>query len=252
MPLKKMVYRTKRIYSGKYLEVEMYPIFKGRRYKRSKKVKASSKKQKNLNDKNAKKQIIRLIHSNFTEGDLMITLSYDDKNRPDSEEQAKKDIDNYIRRLKRFRKKNNMEEMKYIAVIEYKEEEEGKNIKIHHHMIMNYMSRDDAERIWGKGYANTIRMTEDENGLEGITRYIIKDPKGKKRVKQSRNLKQPIVKIKDDEVTKRTVNKFIKDENRQDYFERKFKDYYYVNSDIFINDITGVSVNIKMRTIDSA
>lgn len=177
----------------------------------------------------------------------MITLSYDDKNRPADEEQAKKDIDNYIRRLKRYRKKNNLPEIKYIAAIEYKDAQEGKNVKIHHHMIMSAMDRDEAEKIWGKGYANTIRMTEDENGLEGITRYIIKDPQGKKRVKQSRNLEQPIVKIKDNEITKRTINKFIKEIDRQDYFERKYKKYQYVNSDIHINDITGVSVNIKMR-----
>ncbi len=251
MPLSKMRYRTKKIYSGKFLEVEMYPVYSGPKNGRSKKIKASSLKQKNLNDKNAKKNIIRLIHSNFTEGDLMITLSYSNKNRPKTEEQAKKDIDNYLRRIKRYRQKNNLEDLKYIAVIEYKEELEGKNIKLHHHLIMNSMNRDEAERIWGKGYANTMRLEEDENGLEGITRYITKDPKGKKRIKQSRNLKQPVIKIKDNEITKRTINKFIKDVDRQDYFERKYKNYQYVNSEIYINDITGVAVSIKMRKLNS-
>lgn len=150
MSLKKMSYRTKTIQSGKYLEVEMYPVFTGIKSGRTKKQKPSSKKQKNLNDKNAKKNIIRLIHSNFGEGDLMITLSYDNKNRPADEEQAKKDIDNYIRRLKRYRKKNNLPELKYIAAIEYKDAQEGKNVKIHHHMIMSAMDRDEAEKIWGK------------------------------------------------------------------------------------------------------
>lgn len=252
MPLTKMTYRTKKIISGKFLEVEMYPIFTGIKNSRCKKLKSSSNKQKNLNDKNAKKNIIRLIHSNFDEGDLMITLSYKDKHRPDTDEQARKDIDNYLRRIKRYRKKNDMPELKYIAVIEYKESQEGKNIKIHHHIIMNAMSRDEAEKIWGKGYANTIRLEEDENGLEGITRYITKDPQGKKRVKQSRNLKPPIIKIKDDEFTKRTINKFIKDVDRQDYFERKYKQYQFVNSEIMVNDITGVSVSVKMRKLGSS
>lgn len=250
MPLTKMTYRTKKIISGKYLEVEMYPVFKGTKNNRSRKVKPSSIKQKNLNDKNAKKNIIRLIHTNFQEGDLMITLSYKDKFRPETEEQARKDIDNYIRRIKRYRQKNDMPELKYIAVIEYKEAQEGKSIKIHHHIIMNAMNRDEAERIWGKGYANTMRLEEDENGLEGITRYITKDPRGKKRVKQSRNLIQPTIKIKDDEYTKRTINKFIKDVDRQDYFERKYKQYQYINSDISVNEITGISVSVKMRKLE--
>lgn len=250
MPLPKMVYRTKTIHSGKYLEVEMYPIFTGVKNRRTKKIKASSLKQKNLNDKNSKKHFVRVAHCNFREGDLMITLSYDDEHRPDSEKQANKDIVNYLRRIDYFRKKNGMEELKYMAVIEYREAQEGKNIKIHHHLIMNSMDRDDAERIWGKGYANTIRMTEDENGLEGITRYIIKDPKGRKRVKQSRNLQQPIVKIKDNEVTKRTVNKFIKDIDRQSYLIKKYKNYTYVSSEAIVNDITGVTVNAKFRKLD--
>lgn len=250
MPLAKMIYRTKKIISGKFLEVEMYPTFTGLKSPRSKNIKKSSKKQKNLNDKNAKKKIIRLIHTNFSEGDLMITLSYKDKNRPHSEEQARKDIDNYLRRIKRYRQKNNLEELKYIAVIEYREEQEGKKIRIHHHLIMNSMNRDEAEKIWGKGYANTMRLEEDENGLEGITRYIIKDPKGKKRVKQSRNLKQPIEKVKDNEFTKRTINKFIKDVDRQDYFERKYKKYQYIDSNVYVNEISGVSVTVKMRKLE--
>lgn len=252
MPLTKMTYRTKTVLSGKYLEVEVYPIFTGIKNGRSKKVRASSNKQKNLNDKNAKKKIIRLIHSNFDEGDLMVTLSYKEKNRPKTEEQARKDIDNYLRRIRRYRQKNNLPELKYIAVIEYREEQEGKKIRMHHHLIMNSMDRDEAERIWGLGYANTIRLEADENGFEGITRYIIKDPKGQKRVKQSKNLKQPLVKTKDNEFTKRTINKFIKDIDRQDYFERKYKKFRYVDSKVMINDITGVSVTVKMRKFDNS
>lgn len=248
----KMTYRTKTIQSGKYLEVEMYPVFRGTKNSRSKKIKPSSAKQKNLNDKNAKKQIIRLIHSNFDEGDLMLTLSYKEKNRPKTEEQAGRDIENYIRRIKRYRKKNDLPELKYIAVIEYREEEEGKKIRIHHHIIINKMDRDDAEKIWGLGYANAMRLEEDENGLEGITRYIIKDPKGKKRTKQSRNLKQPTIKIKDNEYTKRTINKFVKDIDRQSYFERKYKKFSYVDSAISVNDITGISVTVKMRMINNS
>lgn len=252
MPLQKMTYRTKTILSGKYLEVEMYPIFTGQKNGRSKKIKSSSNKQKNLNDKNAKKKIIRLIHNNFEEGDLMITLSYKEKNIPKTEEQAKKDIDNYLRRIRRYRQKNSLPELKYIAVIEYREEEEGKKIRMHHHLIVNSMNRDEAEKIWGLGHANTMRLEEDENGLEGITRYIIKDSRGKKRVKQSRNLNHPIPDIKDNEYTKRTINKFIKDIDRQAYFEKKYKKFQYVDSEITVNDITGVSVTVKMRKIESS
>lgn len=86
-----MAYREKRIYSGNYCEVEIYPISKAEQRKsRREKKKESLPKQKNLNEKNAKKHFIRLINTNFTDKDLVVHLTYNDKNLPGTEEQAKK------------------------------------------------------------------------------------------------------------------------------------------------------------------
>ena len=75
-----MPYREKKIYSGKMLEVEIYPItFQDRKQPRKKKEKTSEVKQKNLNDKNARKYLIRSINTNFTDDDLHITNTYTDK-----------------------------------------------------------------------------------------------------------------------------------------------------------------------------
>ena len=111
------VYVIKTIKAGSMVEKELYCIPKGRDYKRSMKKRKSSKAQEKLNKKNKIKNTIRLVNANFKQGDLYITLTYK-KATLVNEDRAKKDIDNYIKKLKRWFKKNRPnEEFKYIHVI---------------------------------------------------------------------------------------------------------------------------------------
>lgn len=84
------MYREKKIYSGKILEVELYPVYKSGREipRRAKKEKLSTKEQKNLNDKNARKKLTRLINANFGEGDIVIHPTYRDSEMPSTEQEA--------------------------------------------------------------------------------------------------------------------------------------------------------------------
>lgn len=243
-----MPYREKRIYSGNILEVEIYPISKiERKQKRKEKKKESVKTQKNLNDKNAKKHLIRLFNTNFTDKDLHVTLTYDEKNLPSSEEEARKDVTNFIRRLKTYRKREGLEELKYISVIEYKEQKEDKKaIRMHHHIAISGMDRDAVEAIWKKGRANADRLKADEFGYEGLARYISKDPKGNKRWTQSRNLKQPIIKVNDYKYSGRKVYEIARGD--KDILINNYTDYLLNEYKQEINDITaGIHINIKMR-----
>ena len=195
-----MAIREKRFLCGKYLEVEIYPISKYEQKKsRSKKKMESRKEQKNLNDKNARKNLRRRIHANFDNRDLIVSLSYDAANLPSSEEAAIRDRNNYIRRIKNFRKKNGLSELKYISVLEYREATDDKRTKtrIHHHIIISGMDRDKAEELWGKGMANANRMQANELGFEELANYLSKDPRGKKRWSQSKNIVIPVPDIND-------------------------------------------------------
>lgn len=244
-----MPYREKKIYSGDILEIEIYPISKiERKQKRKIKEKESKSKQKNLNDKNAKKQLMRLLNTNFTKKDLHVTLTYDKQNLPASEDAAKKDVTKFIRRLKYYIKKNNLGELKYIAVIEFREQEEGKKeIRLHHHLVVNgIVDRDTLEEIWQKGRANADRLKPDEFGLEGLARYISKDPKGNKRWIPSRNLKQPTIKVNDYKYSGRKVYEIARGD--RDIFKNNYTDYLLNDYEVNVNEITaGVHINIKMR-----
>ena len=81
--LRGVAYTTATIKAGNQLEVEIYPSFKKeipemmRRFKQ-KKSRESSEQQKNLNDRNAKKKLMRLVHENFYTGDYWCTLTFNE------------------------------------------------------------------------------------------------------------------------------------------------------------------------------
>ncbi|MGL5479162.1 MAG: rolling circle replication-associated protein [Clostridium sp.] len=244
-----MIYREKKIYSGDILEVEIYPItFKERKQKRSKKTKESLPKQKKLNDKNSRKHLIRLLNTNFTNKDLSVTLTYDNKNLPKGEAQARKDVSNFLRRVKNYLKKNNLPNLKYIGVIEHCDDEE-KRIRVHHHIIMSGdIDRDKVEELWGKGRANADRLKGDEFGFEALGRYITKNPKGNKRWCQSMNLKQPVIKVNDFKYSKKKVNELAKNQGERQAFERIYKGYAYRDYKVEVNEIVAETyLYIKMQ-----
>ena len=96
--------REKRIISGNYLEVEHFPVTEhGHRHDHKKRL--SRIEQQNLNEKNAIKKLIRLINTNFTKGDILIHCTYRADEMPTTETEVTKDIQNYFRRVKAYRKK---------------------------------------------------------------------------------------------------------------------------------------------------
>lgn len=218
-------YRAKTIKAGNVLEVEVFPIWNTRGEAIRAKKHKTRQAQKNLNDKNAKKKLIRKINANFTEEDLCITLTY--KGGVPDEEQARRDIRNYIRRVREWRRKHGLSELKYVYVIEFGGGD-GRRKRVHHHVIMSGMDRDEAERLWnGKGWANTRRLQPDDYGLEALARYVTKEPNGGKRWCASRNLVEPKETVADTKISKRRVEKMAMDfeEAPAAIFGKLFPDY---------------------------
>lgn len=247
-----MPYREKRIYSGNMLEIEIYPISKVEQtMPRKKKGKESSLKQRNLNDKNAKKHLIRLTNNNFTDDDISGHYTYDKEHLPKTPEEAKRILINYLRRINHYRKKECLPPLKYIAVTEYHNpdlKDKRKRIRIHHHIIMSGMNRDIAEKLWGQGRANCDRLQENEFGYEGLARYLAKDPQGSKRWTQSKNLKQPTIKINDYKFSKKKTEQLAMFLEDRELFEKLYPGYTYTECKAKLNDVTAnTQIYIKMR-----
>jgi hypothetical protein len=237
-------YRTKTIISGNVLEVEVYPIWDNNAKSRKAIEKLSSEAQKKQNEKIARKKLTRKINANFTSRDIHVTLTYTDDNLPDKA-QARKDIQNYFRRIKTYRRNNHMPELKYIYVIEH-----GKNGRVHHHIIMSNMDRDIAEKLWGKGYANADRLQPTKNGLEALSRYITKEHNnGKKQWCCSKNLSEHIEYIADKKISKRKAEQMCIDFETAPavIFSNLYPGYDFVHCDVKISEfVSGVYIYVRM------
>lgn len=259
--------REKKIYCGDYLEVDIIPrarteiVQKGKRHKKKK---LSAPKQKNLNEKNARRYFIQLANTNFDKNDLHVSTTYSDDELPKTIEDAEREIKNYLRRVDYRRKKEGLDPLKYLLVTEYQTEGIGETpIRIHHHIMMNGgLDRDVVESLWSRrkkkgvknkksiGFVNTDRLQPDEYGIEALSRYLMKNPKGKKRWSSSKNLERPESRNNDHKYTKRQVEKAAKNSEDRTYWEKQYPGYWLTEFTPVYNDLTGWSIYLKMRKND--
>lgn len=261
--------REKKIYCGtEYLEVDIIPRSETENVKppgtRSKKEKISAPKQKNLNDKNAKRYFVQLINSNFGEDDIHATVTYSQEFLPDTIEAAEKEAANYIRRIAYRRKKEGLSPLKYILVTEYSTKKgENKPVRIHHHIIMNGgLNRDIIEDLWRRskskgqkivqkiGFANTDRLQPNEYGLEALARYLMKNPNGKKRWSSSQNLIKPWYRSNDNKYTKKQVARMARDDlDNRAYWMKQYPGWTLTELKPEYNAITGWAIYLKLRRL---
>ena len=253
-PARGVTYTTAMIKAGNQLEVEIYPSFKKeipdiiRRYKH-KKSNVTSDQQKNLNDRNSKKKLIRLIHENFYTGDYWCTLTF--KDEPQDLETAEKFSKNFFRRINRARKKKGLENAKYVYVIE-----EGTlgTERFHLHLIIdNGLSKEEIEQKWGLGVATirTLNYYKEENFL-GICKYMMKDEqmykrtayslKGKRRWGSSKgNLKLPKPSKNRTKMSKKKVmDMILHQDGIAEKLEREYPKYQFKEVEIRYNDWNGL------------
>ncbi|MGN1111803.1 MAG: hypothetical protein ACI4RP_01235 [Acutalibacteraceae bacterium] len=245
------LYREKKYYCGEYLEVDIFPVFEKQR-SRGKKRKPTSETQKLLNQRNAERKLIRLLNTNFTKKDIRFDLTYSEENRPASAEDAQKQMQNFIRRLKRFRKKKGLPELKYVAVTEIGK----KTARVHHHIVMSGgVDINDLAEIWGKGYTTAKPLQFNEYGIVGIAKYLVKEPVLGKRWCASRNLEAPKTSERDGRLSKRKVKEIhdLGNDNRKD-LERLYDGYYLADCRPFYNEINGgyyVTVRMYKKQIQT-
>lgn len=259
----KSVIRTKTYYCGKNdLEIDLFPWMEvEKRYTRKKKEKVTIPKQKVLNDKRAKRTFCQLVKTNFGEGDLHLTLTYNAKFLPEKVEDAEKEVRNYLRRVARLRKKKNLPPLKYIFITE----QGVQSKRIHHHVILNGgLSRDEVELLWRRpkrkgekygqalGDCNADRLRVDDKGLERLAAYLSKDPRGRKRWTPSQNLKKPQISVSDTKTTRKKFQQLIllpvDCAVVKDYFEKQHPGYVLTECRKEFNDITGQwAIYVKMR-----
>ena len=94
--------REKHTKSGKLLEADFFPVFSdGRRVpSRAPKTNRSTAEQARYNRRQAVKKMVRIINTNFDSEDIIMHPTYEQAKAPQSIEEARRDLVNYLRRVK--------------------------------------------------------------------------------------------------------------------------------------------------------
>lgn len=229
------MYRQKKYICNDFLDIE---ITQKRKYQktinRAKKYKESTPSQKRHNKKKQERYISRLVNLNFTENDLIIDLTFDEKNLPKNIEEAKKDIRNYIKRIKYFLKKQNENpaKFKYIYTISEIDFERTAKKRIHIHMIMSNIDRDVAEKLWKSGRSNSKRIQYDEYGIAGRAIYMIRQGREERAWNSSTNLIKPEPIVSDKAVSRAEFDHITNAPDDRLFFEKKYKGWTFTDCEI--------------------
>ena len=252
-----MLYAEKKIKSGKMLEVDFYPILpSGKRMSDGRK-KASKKAQDEYNRKQSVRKLVQKVNANFDTGDLFAHLTYTQKNAPQSYEEAKRDINNFIRRIQNWRFRHGYDKARYIIIVEeqtYKTGELEGRSNWHFHIFLSNMPRDVVEDLWVEGErVNVDRYQPDRFGQRAAAQYCGKDPRGKKRYICSRNCVKP----KEYEPKQREISrKKIKNmcelyAHDSEYWQRQYPGYAFKEAWPVENKYNGRwYLRVEMRKID--
>lgn len=248
------VYREVKTECGQYLDVDIYPVMQTARIhsKRGKRYKPTPETMARYNQRNRETKLERLVLANFADGTgLFFNPTYDTEHYPADDEQAKRDIRNFLRRLKDWRKKHDLPELKYIV----KTERGKRSGRLHHHLILNCadMRMFELEQIWGKGFTFTSVIYCDSEGCPGLARYFCKNKKAKLSEEmddlgedvgnawsRSRNLIEPKVTKRDGRISRQQAIEICKlADSAKDMIERLYPGYELGALRSLYNEING-------------
>lgn len=231
-------YREKSYKCGDYKEVYIYPVFaeQAKGGARRRKAKPTSEAQQRLNKRISENNLIRLLNANFTKDDIAFDLTYKNETNPTTNEQAKRDLSNFFRRLKRFRKQKGLSDLKYIAVTE-RGERKG---RVHHHIVMSGgVSINDLAKLWGKGYTKAQPLQFDETGLIGKGKYMTKQALFFRSFNASKNLIHPQPTKRDGRLSNRKAMEMCVDIYNKELYERLYEGYAFAEANSFYNEVNG-------------
>ena len=283
--------REKHIKSGKLFEADFFPVWDdGRRMpSRAPKKKPSTAAQAKYNKLQAVKKLVRLINANFDEQDVIMHPTYEQAKAPQSEEEARKDLVNYLRRVKNrrvselkkvekalaalpdtealaeqraeleLRRRKLTAPFKYVYCIEKVEYKSGRYAgrdNWHFHLfVTGGLARSVLESMWTDGLrTNADNFQPEKYGPEAIAKYMAKDPQGSKRWVCSRNLDKPLEsKPKDGKISRRGVARLAQERvDDAAYWENRYKGYKFVRCYSRFNDYNGHwYVSVVMYKADS-
>lgn len=168
----------RKIQSGRLVYAVVYtaPAAGDSPRQRAQKRQASTAAREKLNARTSFQKLERTLAANFDDGDLFLTLTYDDKHLPDGREAAVRRIRSFLSRLRKARKERG-HLLHYIYVTE------GCNPggRLHHHVVLNATGDDleEIRRLWIYGDNLELRRLTfyRDYTYEDLASYLTKEPR---------------------------------------------------------------------------
>ena len=166
-------YNKKAIISNNVIEVIEYKenVCEGFKNSHGGKKKGTSTKKRSNNINQSKMALRRLINANVTGKDLFVTLTY--KNNMLDIGEGKKDFKNFVKRWNYRRKKEGLDALKYVYVVEFQ-----KRGAVHFHCIFfgtGYIANKELNALWGKGFVKVNKIDKVDNVGSYVVKYMEKD-----------------------------------------------------------------------------
>ena len=187
-----------KIISGRTTEVRQVMMETRRgpiRQRRGVRVKGRTSLKKILaNEREAVKNLARILNCNFRAGDLWVTLTYPDEALPESKEAARAQFEKFLRKLRRVFRENTGESLRYVVTTSDRGSASGDPVRIHHHLVMDAVAYETITRLWPAEDVSYRRL-DGRGDYTGIARYMVSNAgpaDGKKRWSTSKGLKKPV------------------------------------------------------------
>ena len=183
-----------KIISGRTEEIRRVMMDRGRQqFRRGTKVRKRSSLRKILqNEREAGKNLARLLNCNFDKGDLWVTLTY--PTEPESWEEAEDNLRRFIRKLKREYERKTGKKLRYVFS-HGKKGKDGMPTRMHHHLVLPAMDYEIITQLWPADDV-TYRKLDGRGDYTGVARYMIQnaghDIPGAQKYHPSRGLKKPV------------------------------------------------------------
>jgi hypothetical protein ELI_3133 len=174
-----MSYIDKRYYTGMVIEVYKYHQNKNKgKTVRQPREKLTTDQQKARNLHQAVKKLTRLLNANFGGGDIHLAVTYAPANLPPDQEAVKKELRNFIDRLRRAYKKAGVV-FKYVYVTEQKKQ------RLNHHFVLPAIDTRILNQKWTAGFVRTTFL-DDTGQYKDLASYLLKEASCKEQGDYSR------------------------------------------------------------------
>lgn len=175
---------------------------------RRRRIKGSSTLKKlEANLRAAVRHLARIISSNFSRRDLLVTLSYDEEHLPKTWQAQEKSAADFLRRLGRARVKAGIREpMKWISVCSERDGDTEEPVRRHVHMVITgagiehrdghwWVGERTLDDIWGLGLVDGVPL-RDQADYTALAIYLLRQAgreADRKKWHSSRNMAKPVI-----------------------------------------------------------